>query len=1291
LATPPLAFEPNRGQTDSQAKFLVRGRGYTLFLTSDGAVLVLPTPADDDVEASTSGRDKTRGDKRKPKSGGRDSQENGSQPAPGPQSRSLIPEARIAGPQVLRLKLLGANPDAEISGADQLSGKVNYFRGSDPARWLTEIPTYARVRYANVYPGIDLVFYGNEGELQYDFVVAPGADPSLIRLEIETPRAALKTRNSRLETGNWKLENRKTKIETQDATRDNRQSAVINHSLLEVAPNGDLVIALPAGEVRMRKPFIYQPRLDGAREVVQGRFILRELGGESGNWKLETGEWSVVSGRSAAREDDGPRTRDNGQPGQSAILNPQFEISFELSAYDPTRPLVIDPVLTHSTYLGGGNADEARAVALDADGNIYLAGWTVSADFPVFPTDEGAEQPAQPSRAGGVDAFVTKLDPEATELIYSTYLGGADLDQALALAVDAAGSAYVAGRTRSTNFPTTSGVLQAAFAGGACGTQPCSDAFVAKLSANGSSLTYSTYLGGTGNDEARGLAIDASGNAYLVGTTASVNFPTVAAFQESLLGTSDAFVAKLNSSGSALTYSTFLGGGGADSGEAIALDAESRAVVAGHTNSIDFPTSSPFQAAFGGVTDAFVSKLGAAGDALVFSTYFGGSGVDRAFALALDAGGNVYLTGETNSTDFPFFPADAFQAALTGPSDAFVAKLNASASASVYATYLGGVDADLGRGIAVDAAGIATVTGATQSDDFPTLQPVQAVFGGGDCSGVPCPDAFVTRVNAAGTGLVSSTYLGGEHSDVGRAVRLDSAGNAYVAGSSASATFPATPGTFQFARAGTGPVPDAFLARLGVQDAPGVALAPQLLAFADQATGTTSDPQTVSLRNFGSEPLDVVDVTASSHFAVSHDCPASLDAGGAGCTLSVTFAPTEVAELTGEVTVVHTAAGSPAVVSLTGKGVTPTPAVTFSPASLEFEDTTVGSTSAPQMLTVTNSGSADLLISAITASTDFAQENTCPMEDQPLAPGGSCEITVTFVPASSGARTGTITVTSNAATSPNRANVSGTGVAVFSLTTTQDTVTIRRGAATATFTVSLEAPEDFTSEVTLNCTIPSPGTCAFEPASLARGGSSTLTVSGLDQLGPSSLDFRVNAVSGQQGTALNLHIIVEDFQIAVSPTFTTIAAGEAAKFTITVTPVNGFTGELTFTCFALPPESTCSFEPATVEITGTDPVTTEMTIQTTIRSGAPPPPASLPWLWLLAALGLAALAAAAPRARRRVPRFATALVVALVLTVSSCGTDFLPIRGTFSGTYQPVIEVKSGDAVHRAAVILTVT
>ncbi len=638
----PMSFEANQGQADPSVQFLARGSGYGLFLTPTEAVLSLPG-----VTASA-------------------------------QSNAVI-----------RMRLAGANPQPQVVGLELLPGTSNYFIGDDPTKWHSAIPNYAKVKYAAVYPGIDLVYYGKQRQLEYDFIVAPGADPKCIVLEFKGAKE------------------------------------------LALDADGNLVLTTAGQELVQHRPVVYQ-EIDGARRIVGGGYKLR--------------------GKNRA--------------------------SFEIARYDASRPLIIDPTLVtllYSTYLGGPSADYVSAIAVDGSGKAYVTGYTIG----TFPTTPGAYQPMIPGPVGSAYVFVTKLNATGTALEYSTYLGPGVGN---GIAVDASGCAYITGAA-SGGFPTTLGAYQTSFGG-------LSDGFVTKLNPSGSALVYSTYLGGPDYDQGNAVAVDASGNAYVTGQARDFFPTTPGAFQATGFGV---IVAKLNATGSALAYSTYVGNGG--SGTRMAVDGSGNAYVTGYTYDGGFPTTpGGDQTTFGGGTDAFLTKLNAAGSALVYSTYLGGKQDDYAYGIALDAGGNAYLTGYTYG-NFPTTPG-AYQTASDGSSaDAFVTKLNATGSALVYSTYLGGSGSDQAFAIAVDAAGNAQVTGNTHDFMLPDY-------------------AFVRKLDSTGSALVYAVDFvldfRGAYASIGFGIALDGSGNAYVTGVS-DIGFPTTPGAYQTSSAGGG---DAFVTKI---------------------------------------------------------------------------------------------------------------------------------------------------------------------------------------------------------------------------------------------------------------------------------------------------------------------------------------------------------------------------------------------------------------------------------------------------------------------------------------------
>lgn len=487
----------------------------------------------------------------------------------------------------------------------------------------------------------------------------------------------------------------------------------------------------------------------------------------SGNLVVDLGGASVVEAKPVIYQGSGDRRTQ--VKGGYAVS--EGVVSFRLGRWDPSLRLIVDPVVSFSTYLGGSGLDSLRAIAVDSARNVYVAGYTDSRDLPVANALQGQS-------GGGVDAFVAKLSV-AGSLVYLTYLGGSGDDRAFGIAVDGSGAAYVTGWTYSANFPTSAGARQRVLGGGR-------DAFVAKLNSAGSGLVYSTFLGGANHDSGNAVAVDPAGNAYVAGDTFSSDFPVLSPFQSSGRGRQEAFVSKLNATGSALVWSTYLGGYGDDRATAAALDAAANVYVTGATDSPNFPTQAPLQGPAGG-QDAFVAKLSSDGVTLVYSTYLGGSGgtattPEAGLSLQVDRAGNAYVAGVTPSLNFPV--ANAFQGTYNGGTlDGFVAKLNPQGSGLVYSTYLGGAGVDYATAVSVNWAGVAAVAGYTASPNFPVL---------GGPQGAPAGsyDAFVVRLNPQGGGLEAATYLGGSGSDAAYGVFVDPAGNTWVAGQTGSVNFP---------------------------------------------------------------------------------------------------------------------------------------------------------------------------------------------------------------------------------------------------------------------------------------------------------------------------------------------------------------------------------------------------------------------------------------------------------------------------------------------------------------------
>ena len=637
------------------------------------------------------------------------------------------------GTSPVRLSFPGASRNAILRGEAPLPGRVNYLRGSDPARWRRNLPTFGRVVQRGLYPGIDLIYYGNQRQLEFDFRVAPGADPKRIRLSFA------------------------------------------GASGLRIDDAGDLLLATAAGEIRQHKPLLYQERA-GRRVEIPGRYRMA-----------------------------GPRT-----------------VAVDVGAYDPDAPLVVDPVLSYSSYLGGSRTDSGIGVALDAAGNIFVAGNTNSPNFTVTSGVVGN------GPVGGQEMFVTKFNSKGA-VVYSTYIAGGGSDVLTAMTADAAGNVYVTAYTDSSNLPRVR-ALQGNNRGGYYGL----DAYVAKLDPNGAEFVYATYLGGNDDELVYGIAADASGNAYVTGTTASTNFPvSLVAYQKLNKGILSGFITKIDSTGTLLSYSTYYGGSRTDIPGGITVDKAGNVYVVGDTTSTDFPTTTgAYQTTHrggnpkGSGTDIFLLKMNISGTALVYSTLLGGSDDDVGAAVAVDDAGNAYIGGRTSSTNFPT-TSGVLQRELSGPEDAYVAKFNPAGTAMLYGTLLGGTRQERVWGILADAAGNAYVGGMTSSSGFPLQAGFQTEMLGDS-------DGFVVKLDPTGSKVLQGSLLGGSGAEGVYSIARDAAGNIYVTGQSTSNDFPVTSSAAQVRYGGNNG--DGFLSKLDFSDATlALTVAPARLTFQGQA------------------------------------------------------------------------------------------------------------------------------------------------------------------------------------------------------------------------------------------------------------------------------------------------------------------------------------------------------------------------------------------------------------------------------------------------------------------------
>jgi hypothetical protein len=1079
----PLSFEANSGQTDKSVKFLSRGGGYELYLTGTEAVLALRHPVSDLVR-------------------------------PGLQ-RKMQSIHEFEPSDVVRMQLAGASSKAYPMGEEQLPGKANYFVGNDPARWYTDVPTYAKVRYCDVYPGVDLVYYGNQHQLEYDFVVAPRAVTKPIQLKFAGAKK------------------------------------------LSLGAEGDLVVTARSGAMRFHKPLVYQ-MVNGQRQTVEGEF---------------------------------------------ALLNRHI-VGFRLGSYDHAKALVIDPVLVYSTYLGGNMGDQANAIAVDADGNAYVTGYTLSSNFPVT---SGVLQTTNHGTANTrSNVFVTKLNPTGTALIYSTYLGGSGVavagdytnpggDAAYAMAIDSVGNAYIAGSTSSTDFPVTAGAFQTTYNA----VSRASTAFVTKLNLTGTALVYSTFLGGSGpayaigngGDVALALAVDSSGNAYVAGQTNSSNFPvTSGAFQVVDNGVTNiatvGFVTKLNPAGTALVYSTFLGGSGfsypagnsmndigGDNVNALAIDNVGNVYVAGPSYSADFPvTPGAFQttnkAAANRGENAFVTKLNSTGTALVYSTFLGGSWSgsifegDQANGLALDSSGNAYVTGTAMSSNFPVTNG-AYQttnhATPNYGGNAFVTKLNPTGTALVYSTYLGGSVGvgDNANGVVIDSVGNAYIAGETASTNFP-------VTNGAYQTTNNLVNAFVTELNSTGTALVYSTYLGGNSQDFANGLALDNTGNVYIAGGASSTNFPVTQGAFQTtnnaaAQGGS----NAFIAKLDMSPAatstqlsaaPNPALIVQLITLTATVTYSSGGPAPTGTVTFLNGNVTLGTGTLNS-------------SGVATCTTSFSAV--------GTYTLTATYSGD----SNYRSSVSPLVTVTVNPNT-----TTTALTSSPNPAivgqTVTLTATVSVADPVIPTGSVAFMNGATPLGTGSLNSLGVATFTTSFPAAGVYTLTALYSGDSNytSSTSPPVTETVNPIATTTALTASPIVIAITQ---TLTLTATVTPASGATPIGAVTFTY---GTTVLGTTPLNNNGVAILTISpaiGSYSIVASYAGNMVDAASTSNAVTVTVNP-PPDFAITASPGSRSVYTLQAASYTISITPIYGFNLPVALSCSGLPANTTCSFSPAAV-------------------------------------------------------------------------------------------------------------
>lgn len=1039
-------FEANQGQTASDVKFLSRGPGYVVFLTAGEMVF-----------------------------SARASQVTPQNDSP---SNSQLSASQKPSNMVIQLGMVGANPNPVVVGEQPQTGKVNYFIGRDKSKWQTNVATYAKVRYKEIYPGIDLVYYGNPSQMEYDFEIAPGANPKQIQFEVK-----------------------------------GADSVSVDSS------SGDLVLQTKQGALHMKSPVLYQT-------VKQMKLPI-------------AGGYSMKS---------------------------STRVAFSLTGYDKSKPLVIDPVLLYSTYLGGLASDQAVGVFVDSDGSAYVAGWTQSTNFPL--ASQGGNAPS------GTNAFVAKLDVSGSSLLYADYIGGSSDDYALAMAFDNANNAYVSGYTCSNDFPIMNG-YQTQNIGGCPG-------FVSKVSADGSSLLYSTYLSGSNTTFATAIAVSASQEIYVGGWTYATDFPTFNAYQSTVLPNQNeyfgryGFVTHFTADGSALVFSTYLAGntnvvencGGGSTCwpapytavTAIALDASGNAYVTGNTNTYNFPTTeNAYMASQNTPNDAqigFVSELTSAGT-LAYSTYFGttNGNYNTMTAIAVDSSGSAYVAGNTYSDgSFPVTTPNLCDPGSYGGScgPAFVTKFDPTGSTLVYSTFLPPQSYANSQAIVLDALNNAYVLSQTSNGFMSLVNPIETFTNQSDL--------MLVEIDPTGSLDLFSTYVGGNGDDFPGGVAVDASGSIYVAGYTSSSDFPVTAAALQNALGGN---TDAFVAKIGTATAPAVAISPSLVQFSIRAVGSVSQPNTSLLRNMGSAALTISSITISGDFTETDTCATSVPAAG-NCTLTVTFSPTEPGPRFGSILIQDDGAGSPHFINLVGDG--STAIATLSATTLTFPSLQLNLASDPQSATLTNNGNATLNLNSIGITGDYTQTNNCPTA---LGVGSACTFQVIFMPTAGGARNGALTLTDNAPDSPQTITLTGSGYVTTATissagltfanqsvgsTSAAQTVTITNTGANTMTVSGATASGDFAE--TTNC------------SSVAPNHSCTLSVT----FAPTASGVRVGTLTINDDAQGNPHAVTLNgvgiaSAASFSPTSLTFPSQSVGSTSVSqsITLTNSGTGQLTVT------------------------------------------------------------------------------------------------------------------------------
>lgn len=1283
----PLSFEVNQGQTDNRVRFLSRGKGYILFLTPTEAVLSKTVA----------------------------SQEKGKK------SQST---------NVLRMRLLDANPDVRVTGTDELPGKSNYLLGRDPKKWRTNIRTYKKVAYEQIYPGIDLVYYGNQRELEYDFVVNPGADPRLIHLQINGARELHSTQQGGVmlltEGGEFTLE----------APRVYQEIAGRKHSV-----RGEWVI-------RRKNELAFQlEHYDHSKSLVIDPVLLYStyLGGaqtEVGNGiAVDTAGNAYITGITTSAD----------FPTANPLPAPNNALQGAEDAF-VTKLNADGSALVYSTFLGGTASDEGGAIAVDSSGNAYITGFTNSDDFPLV-------NPVFSNRCISLTqcatVFVSKLSSAGNSLLFSTFADGA---YGRGIAVDSANNIYTTGNTFD-GYEATANAYQTTYGGGA----NSGDAFLTAYNSSGA-VTYATYLGGRADDVGQGIAIDANGKVHIVGQTQSSNFPVLnplPAPNNALQGSDDAFVTEMDptlSGAASLIYSTFLGGTGNDKANGVAVDASGNSYVGGWTDSTDFPTTAgAYQTgctgACSGGSDAFVAKLSPAGNSLVYSTYVGGGSIDQANALAVDTAGNVFITGFTDSFDFPTLNAfqDSCGIGCDGTGDAFVTQLNSSGTALVYSSYLGGSGDEFGQAIAVDSADEAFVTGYTFSGDFTTLNPLQPALNGSQdafvakitvgapptCTVVPievgftitasiqCTGAFVPPTNPNNQNqqiLVHWNDPSGDTSGTGSGGGSDCGVSGNNCSFSPSNTYPAGAGSgftveVDVTDAGNQTTTIFQPVTVGPLSVSVTPLAPSLVvnstraftATVGNATDTTvtwsATSGTISPSGSYTAPSSVpsgtVTVKALSNADNTTFGTATVQVTDFALSLSSSAADVGPGQGTSTTVTVSSVNGFAGTVSLSCAGGLPTgvscsfnpPAVSVSATQSATSELTISTTSG------TPAGTASIVVTGTLPSVTHNQTFTlqvlsageCGLSLNPTAQsftaaGGSGTIAVTtscnwtaattdswitITGGNSGAGNGTVTysVSANTTTEQRVGTISvvGAGSTIFAFSITQSGEIAVTGLTPSPASVQIGGTQQFTVSV-INTTTTSV-TWSVSGSGCDGGPCGVIDQTGL-YTAPATLS--ASQVDTVTATSVALPTASESTQVTIflpptvpsPPPPQTVTDGQSANYAITVAGGTGDPSQpTTLSCkqSSLPNGVTCTFSPAQVTF-GSSQTSFQLTLNTTGSRALLSPPSrhehNLPlYASLFPLAGVVLLGLGGKRRRKRlVPATCAGLCLALLL-LSACGTN----------------------------------